>query len=214
MKLPILFLATCFVLLSCTKTKKEYYPNGNLQSETELRNGKKNGIEKIFYPNGMLLSQATYKNDSLEGKYISNFPSGKAKEISQYKNNKKDGLMQEFDENGKLITSIQFRDNKKHGNYEEFYPNGLTRTKGKFANDLFDGLWEYYDQVGSKVGEGRFVSGSGSQVSFFRNSVKPRVIIHYKAGEKDGLELEFNEKGDTLKVIQYKKGKVITSTSK
>ncbi len=57
-KYTFLLFFVMSLLISCKKTEKEYYPNGQLKSVIEYRNGKEHGTT-IYYDD-------TYSNPSLE----------------------------------------------------------------------------------------------------------------------------------------------------
>ena len=69
---PLFFFKIIFlslIILSCTKSEKEYYPNGKLKSETSYRCGKKHGPALYYFPSGKLEIKMDYKKDMLDGTY-------------------------------------------------------------------------------------------------------------------------------------------------
>ncbi len=46
---------------------REYYPEGQLQSEAEVKNGRRNGRYREFYPDGKLRVRGAFSNDEPKG---------------------------------------------------------------------------------------------------------------------------------------------------
>ena len=44
---------------------KSYYDNGNLESEANFKDGKKEGLFKVYYENGYLMDQYYYKDGKI-----------------------------------------------------------------------------------------------------------------------------------------------------
>lgn len=66
------------------ETRREYYPNGQMEIEETYRNGQLQGARKFWYPDGTLRGRETYINDSLDGKKEWFYPSGQLEHESYY----------------------------------------------------------------------------------------------------------------------------------
>lgn len=94
------FLIFCFC--SCTKTTKEYYPNGELRAEYTLDNKKKEGVYNEYYPSGELKIEAHYQQGLLDGARKEFYQNGKSKKTTYYKRDIKDGFEYFYNSDGKL----------------------------------------------------------------------------------------------------------------
>ncbi|HOY38345.1 MAG: toxin-antitoxin system YwqK family antitoxin [Bacteroidales bacterium] len=89
-----------------------YYTNGWLESETNYKNGKKNGKCLMYFTNGKVASQEYYCDDELHGKCHYFSETGKRRFTASYDHGISDGKWIIYDENGKKAT-VQIFENGK-----------------------------------------------------------------------------------------------------
>ncbi len=77
--------------LSFAEVRKEYYPSGELERETNYKNGKVEGIFKVYYESGQLWVKQNYVNG------------------------KKDGIHKVYNEGGQLALKAIWKDGKAEG---------------------------------------------------------------------------------------------------
>ena len=207
----IIIVLLSSMLISCTKTVTENYPDGKVKSEVTMRNGKKNGEARYYYPNGKIEVRMNYADDKLEGLYEKFDIQGKKSETATYAGGFMQGLQQTYYENGQVQMRANFVMNKLHGAYTEFYPNGQARVSGQYNQGLFDGSWNYFESNGILVGIGKFSKGTGQQTAFFYGSKQTRTIVHYVNNVKDGEEITYDKEGNIEKKILYKKGRIVST---
>ena len=65
-------------------TWASFFPNGELQSETEYNNGNKSGKTTVWYPNGKIMYQGQYLNNERNGTWITYDTTGKITEEKNY----------------------------------------------------------------------------------------------------------------------------------
>jgi antitoxin component YwqK of YwqJK toxin-antitoxin module len=205
----IVLLST--MLMSCTKTVTEKYPDGTIKSEVSMRGGLKNGEARYYYPNGKIEVRMQYADDQLNGLYEEFDVNGKKTEITTFADGLKNGSQKTFYENGQVQMQANFENDKLHGAYAEFYPNGQPRVSGQYKLGLFDGTWNYYESNGILVGTGKFINGTGQQTAYFYGSKKTRAVVHYVNNEKDGEEITYSQDGNIEKKIVYKKGRIVST---
>lgn len=164
-------LSATLFLLACKKnnSKKSYYESGEIESDIEFTNNKKNGIGIYYYKNGEILSENNYINDSLVG--ISKFydedgslnleynydtksaklytEGGKHYEMGEVTNDKKNGIWKEYlTKNDKLIADFYYVDDIKNGPCKHFDDDGNISSKGFFKAGVPDSLWITFDKNG------------------------------------------------------------------
>jgi len=79
MKYHLLLLM--LLLLGCKNKDREieYFSNGKIKTEAEVRNGVRDGLLTEYYDNGTVKSRQFWEHGVMEGQFIDYFPSGKLK---------------------------------------------------------------------------------------------------------------------------------------
>ena len=140
------------------------YDNGQLMSEMDYKNGKKDGLYKVWYENGTFMNEVNYKNGLLEDgivkywsedgdlKYEENFIDGKTVWLKEFfkngqkystfdiKDGEKDGLYKQWNKDGQLISEINYKNGKKEGISKNWYDNGQLISEINYKNNVRDGL--------------------------------------------------------------------------
>lgn len=206
-----LIFAIAFLLLisACSKTKKEYWENGNIKSELSYNNKKLDGLATWYYENGVKQMECTYAEDIINGTMNRWYQNGNKESELLYANNKLNGLSKTWYSSGKLQSKQNYKNDTLDGMSEEWHENGQLKIKGLYKKGKFDGDWLYYDKNGFKVGEGSFINGTGIQKGFFRDGSLKR-IIPYKNNLKDGTEIWYNDKGKPIKEMLFKQDVLIS----
>lgn len=116
----LLALTVAFSSVAQTEIKKEYYPNGNIKSETPYEDGKKNGIKKEYYESGKIYWETPYLNDKSNGISKGYYQSGLLHVEMTYVDGKESGIRKVYFENGNLEMEI----NNSTGGIKKFYEKG------------------------------------------------------------------------------------------
>ncbi|HEY5747983.1 MAG TPA: hypothetical protein VIU12_18060 [Chryseolinea sp.] len=183
MRRILLVLLSASFLFSCDRTElsREYYSDGRLKSEAEVKNGLKNGLMSTYFPNGTIKSKQLYKNDTLNGT----------------------GTF--FNIEGKIDSIITYERGKLNGEYQKFYPNGNIAGRGNFVNGKNHGLYYQYDPVdsGRVLREAYLIPVRGSILHYYVKKINPAgegvdeyrsIGIHLPSVVKlkDTVNVEFN----------------------
>ncbi len=89
--------------------KVEYfYPDGSLESEYELKDGKKHGKQVFYYRHGQIKLEETYENGMLNGKSVEYYVTGKPSYEASYKNDIPHGEWKYYDDKGELYLTQKF----------------------------------------------------------------------------------------------------------
>ncbi len=208
------FVLLALLLDSCSKTEKEYYPDGTIKSEVTMRGDKKNGLSTYYFENGNKELEMNYKDNQLDGVYEKFDIEGNRLESTEFVAGKKNGKTSTFYSNGKVATIAFFKNDVIDGEYFEYHPNGQLKVKGQYSAGLFDGDWEYYEAEGIRVGYAHFEKGNGQQVALHNGSQKKRIVVNFVKNEKNGEEIWFNRGGEIEKKILYKNGKIVNNETK
>ena len=100
------------------------------------------GEYKEFFDNGALKLEMNIRDGKPEGAYIVYFANGKPNEIRAYRNGEFHGLWRTYNEAGMLISEAEYRNNKKHGTWHVWDDSGIMRYEmqyniSSFLPDLF-----------------------------------------------------------------------------
>ena len=85
-----------------------YYPNGNLESEYELKDGKKHGKQIFYYKHGKVQMEESYENGKLNGKSTQYYVTGDPSYEASYKDDLPHGEWKYYDDNGELYLTQTF----------------------------------------------------------------------------------------------------------
>jgi antitoxin component YwqK of YwqJK toxin-antitoxin module len=96
-----------------------YFENGRIRSENEIKNGVRDGLQKVYYSNGQL-------------KYITIIFNGEPWVVSEFYSISGDSLFP-----GTLFFG--------KGSVYDYYDNGKINTIGYYKNSRRDSVWTYYN---------------------------------------------------------------------
>ena len=152
-KKSILFLLLCIFLISCndgskTKVKDgvaiEYYSDGTIQSETEVKDTLAHGLMKKYDRDGNLLSVYTFNMGKLNGPAVTYYTNGQLEQKMYYKDGRRQGTSQWFYSTGELYRVIPYAEGKIDGIKITYYRNGKIMAEAPYKNGLPGiGLKEY-----------------------------------------------------------------------
>jgi len=157
-----------------------YFDRGQVKAETnyidgtntEIKAGIKQGIEKVYYQMGKLaykvnyienkrdgkltwydkqgvkLSDVHYKMGKLDGVEYSYYPNGAIKHEVTYVNDLKEGLQKEYFKNKKLALEVPYVHGKKNGLQKEYTPEGQLYSEVNYVNNYKEGYQKWYDKNG------------------------------------------------------------------
>jgi hypothetical protein len=143
----------CLLLFSCESgtvkkmddgLAREYFADGTIKSETQVKDTLAHGLMKNYDRDGNLMSVYTFDMGRLEGPAVSYYPDGKVKLKMFYKNGKREGTTQWFYSTGELYRLIPFKDGKITGTQVSYYKDGKIMSEAPFLDDFpGTGLKEY-----------------------------------------------------------------------
>lgn len=109
-------------MASCGQVvEREFYNNGNLKSESTLKNGKIEGLVKNYFEDGSIESVGEWKEDKIHGQLISYFPSGAIRSISLWSNGMQEGESLFYYKSGALMSRSYFVNGNREGKSEVFF---------------------------------------------------------------------------------------------
>jgi len=88
------------------------FPDGELEFESELKDGKPNGVIKKWYETGRLKSEWYYEDGLSHGLHKCYFENGELKEKFNYKNGRQDGIQRIWQKNGSIKQESNYDNGK------------------------------------------------------------------------------------------------------
>jgi antitoxin component YwqK of YwqJK toxin-antitoxin module len=82
---------------------KSFFPNGQIKTEGNMHNGKKEGKWMSWYENGIPWSETWFENGIKHGTTVSWYPSGKKMYEGEYTNGENSGIWKYWDKEGNLV---------------------------------------------------------------------------------------------------------------
>jgi len=107
-----------------TYRAKEWYPNGQLASSYNYKDGLYHGLCLNWYPNGQLWSSDVCKNGRRHGLCLDWYSTGQLQTSYNCKDGRRHGLCLDWYSTGQLQTSYNYKDGKEHGLCETWHSNG------------------------------------------------------------------------------------------
>jgi antitoxin component YwqK of YwqJK toxin-antitoxin module len=111
-----------------------YYSNGQLRSNTEIKDGKFNGKSRGYYPDGKLKIESESKDGKPHGDYKHYFPNGQLEIAAKLKDGKLNGLFKIYYYNGQLRREMELKDDKPNGMVKKYYEDGKLWQEEEYKN--------------------------------------------------------------------------------
>ena len=190
---------------------REYYENGQLKKESCYKNGKLNGLCKQYYENGQLEIEATYKDGKIDALFKSYYKNGELEIESVAKEGIPHGLRKEYYENGQLKYDLNYKEGELDGLCKRYYENGQLAKESYFKNEKLNGLCKQYYENGKLRLEENYINGKlNGVVKDYFDDGKIKGEYSYKEGELEGLCKIYEYYKNSKKIekeLLYKDGK-------
>jgi len=127
-----------------------------------LSNGRIDGNFKTYYPDGNLQSMVNYRDGKVEGNatfyYDRTGLKVKAQMVFDEKEQMK-GEYTEFYENGAKKAILEVEDGKLNGDATFYYDSGILKIEGSYKDGVKNGKWKNYTEDGNLLTRERFKKG-------------------------------------------------------
>lgn len=150
----LLLLVIITTTFSQTEEKAPNGPRGVRNKRDELR--RRQDVWRTYNSYGDLISEIEYKNDKREGKCIIYYPGGgekgeKVREESQYFDGKKDGPFARKYISGQVAIEGEYSLKQRTGQWTSYYEDGQIKSEGTYKNGAKVGVWKLYNRKGELV---------------------------------------------------------------
>jgi len=212
-----------------------YYPNGQISSEGNMRDGKPDGYWKTYYVTGITKSEGNRKNFLLDSVWTFYNNAGKVVEKIPYLLGKINGykLTIKYDndnpmEEGYIASKELYVNGKKEGISYYYHKTGHLKEEINYVDNKKSGLSKEYNNKGNLVTINEYrrdilisrerlnrFSESGNKEGLWReyyDNGKVKKEMYFKNDELDGLIKEFEENGALKVALRYKDGDVVSDS--
>lgn len=117
-----------------------YYPNGNIATQIEFFDGKKEGLYQKYYPNNSLSFEANYKNGKQDGKIRTWWKNGVLRSESHKKNGIVEGIQKQWYASGAKFKELHYTNGQEEGIQKAWRENGKIYNNYEAKNGRIFGL--------------------------------------------------------------------------
>jgi antitoxin component YwqK of YwqJK toxin-antitoxin module len=181
------------------------YKNGKNKSESNYKDGKKDGLLTLWYENGNKKSEINFVNGERHGTRTDWYDDirrelGQIKSTAIYKAGKQHGSQVAWHPNGKKMAETIFVNDKEDGAFIAWHDNGELKLSSYFKDGKEDGKFSLYDESSNKLAEGQYIDGEKDGtwkewiIRYPRNRYRtsyPKTTVAYINGLKNGLETNY-----------------------
>jgi len=200
-KSAIISFAFMAVWISCNQKNDdivyEYYPDGSLKSEIQVKNGMRNGITKNYDEKGRLVSTAELVDDKYEGWMINYNPkNNKITAKALYKDDLQNGPATLYYSDGQLYREMTYINGRVDSIVKTYWPGNKLQAEVYFKmGQPAIGLKEF-DKNGNPVKQPTILVKKVDQLALFNKielkislSDNNREVNFYKGELKEGRYL-------------------------
>ena len=157
---------------------QEFYPNGNLELEGNLENGRRQGDTRFYDKQGRIIFKRYYKKDlEIALTQYSYHRSPNEDQLSYYRESKLDtnasykkfithGLEKRWYDNGQLSSEASYLNGKKHGPFVNYHKNGQIASKGRSEEDKIVGEFVSYYENGNIQRKTTYLKGYNKEIGW------------------------------------------------
>lgn len=142
-------------------------------------------FQRFYYTNGKLNSEGNMRNGKPDGYWKTFHENGKLKSEGNRKNFELDSLWKFYDEDEKLILDLEYKKGKKNG-LKNTYIEG-EKIAETYLDDVKQGPTTYYYPEGTV-----------------------KKVIPFAGGLENGISREFDQQGNIITIIEYKRGFMVS----
>ena len=209
---------------------KYYFPNGQLKSVEESKNGDLDGKNIYYYENGQKSLEEEYSKGEEDGYSTSYYGNGNKSAEGWYKKGQKVGDWYYYNENGDLSNTEYYLDGEQSGFQAAYQIDGKLNYE-YFRKDDYIHFYVFYDTLGNVLdtchipcgtghlkslhfngkteGEGEYKNGNlDGNFKYYYPNGKLEIDQNYYKGKKDGKYQTFYENGKVKSEGQYTDGEM------
>lgn len=185
---------------------------GVLLEIMNYKDGKRHGAYQLYHKNGIAYYSGFFKDNQQDSIWIERTIRGDTVKISTLKNDTLHGYFRHYESLGKKITEGFYERGKKEG----VWVTTITRTWSFsidsmwYHNDQLHGVWKKYDK-GFLLRETHYKNGmrEGPEITYHSKNNTLASITYYKEGKRDSVMLLYFDDGRKSRATWYTNGKQV-----
>ncbi len=197
--------------LAKLETQVKYFPNGRVQSEGPLKNGKPFGVHHEYNEEGQVVKAEIYDSgrvmaegilDTLglqQGEWKEYHENGQLKSQGKYLNGLKVGPWKYYYANTKVFETGKYdNQGRQQGKWMWYFDNGKVRRESNFFNGQEDGDFVEYADSGSVITKGQYTEGLREGIWTYELG-NYRSIGKYTDDQQDSIWKEYYIDNDKVR---------------
>ena len=144
---------------------QKFYEDGNLEIESEFKEGILDGVSKSYYKNTKLEMEGSYTEGRKNGVFKEYYENGKIKSEINYSYDLKEGLAKTYYSNGNVEAEGNFENGEEIGTTRVYYENGKLKEEIPYTNGVINGHHIQYSENGKVL-----------KKTFYDNGVKYKGV--------------------------------------
>lgn len=148
--IPIFEQTKTFELENNTEKVVTWHSQHYKESETNYKNGLKEGKAIIWNSKGNTIESINYSKGKKDGNYVKNYSNLSPHIRGHYSNDTLDGDYISYYKNGQKEEYSRYLKGRLNGKKRLYYIDGQMQFKGRYKNDVPVGFHSYYDQSGKR----------------------------------------------------------------
>lgn len=188
----------------------DFKPNGDFEIRETFKDGIKHGPFYYYYPSGGLEFMGTYDQEVLNGVIKGYYQTGELNYVNRYTKGERNGVCKTYYKNGNLLSISRFRLGYPRGEQKGYYQDSTLMYYKVFDDSGFlNGPFYEFHRTGCAAREEYYKKGKLDSIQRAWDALSCELIRsgYWKEGKKEGMHVELNIFGDTLKITNYKDGK-------
>jgi antitoxin component YwqK of YwqJK toxin-antitoxin module len=184
-----------------------YYEDGQVKLRTAYINDTEDGLHEYFYPNGQLNELSDMREGLLAGQHKRYQENGLAIVDENFKLVERTEVLPHYDNSDNMGRTRKYKVSVKDGSYIEYYENGREKLVGAYHGDKQVGLWLWYYSDGILWKRLSYVDNEkhGKEEIFYPAGNK-HFVTFYHFGKKQGECLEYFGNGNLKSKKNYQHG--------
>ena len=189
-----------------------YWQNGNVNIKEILINDFATSSE-TFNPKGEKENTNDYKNRT--GNFTTKYNNGTTIINSNLINGNFNGKYTTKDKFNNLMTESEYINNERHNLYKSYSPIGTVSYEANYYCGKINGMTKEFDLVGNLKSNNNYLLGAdnGKFTRFYQN--KSKTFEYNMIDDSyEGDYTYFNQKGESLLIINYQNNRIVSYTKK
>ena len=183
---------------------RDFYPNGQRESESSYVDGKQDGIDTEWYDDGQKKAERTWALGQRVHEILW-WENGQKRHESKYVDGKLHGGTSWFEDGNKRKEDVWVGGQKK--SRTEWHENGNKKSEEFYVAGKKDGQFTAWYENGQMQAQVPFSEGAPhGNVTTWDPEGRKRLVENYVHGKKDGVRIEWHENGQMRTEELYRAG--------